>query len=223
MEKKHERQFAIASTACFVILCMRYIYFGIQQTVLGDTFPYLDTVMGVIYVATVSTAIFLRKGFLLLVAVIIRMFSYTYYLIYNFNYMDIPAIFLFGIMLILFVLTQQNDSAVKKFGVITSVVAFILIVMYIFILITNWNLFQHISLRGILLYWEVLFPYGFPSIIELLGFIFISLWCRERISVRCNEPATGNVNSLKEYKKLLDAGVISQEEFEEKKRQVLGL
>ena len=38
-----------------------------------------------------------------------------------------------------------------------------------------------------------------------------------------NNPTTDNISAIKEYKKLLDDGIITQEEFEEKKKQLLGL
>ena len=36
-------------------------------------------------------------------------------------------------------------------------------------------------------------------------------------------PATSNADELKKYKELLDSGVITQEEFDAKKKQLLGL
>ena len=36
-------------------------------------------------------------------------------------------------------------------------------------------------------------------------------------------PAPGGAAELKQYKELLDSGVISQEEFDAKKKQLLGL
>ena len=45
---------------------------------------------------------------------------------------------------------------------------------------------------------------------------------KKEIVVQNNEPVS-NADELKKYKELLDSGVISQEEFDEKKKQLLGL
>ena len=45
---------------------------------------------------------------------------------------------------------------------------------------------------------------------------------KKEIVVQHNEPAS-HADELKKYKELLDSGVISQEEFEAKKKQLLGL
>lgn len=44
-----------------------------------------------------------------------------------------------------------------------------------------------------------------------------------RPSVVTQEPQPSIPNELKQYKELLDGGVITQEEFDEKKRRLLGL
>ena len=42
-------------------------------------------------------------------------------------------------------------------------------------------------------------------------------------TVQQHEAATGNADELKKYKDLLDSGVLTQEEFDAKKKQLLGL
>ncbi len=44
-----------------------------------------------------------------------------------------------------------------------------------------------------------------------------------RSSVVAQEPQPSVPDELKQYKELLDGGVITQEEFDEKKRRLLGL
>lgn len=61
------------------------------------------------------------------------------------------------------------------------------------------------------------------------GFIFTGLWLKEDISqedketVNTSMPNIGDADRLMKLKDLLDSGIITQEEFDEKKKEILGL
>ena len=81
-------------------------------------------------------------------------------------------------------------------------------------------------------FWESNAWGGFHLVAVLLGSLLlgnmlkrsslITPKAKKAIVVQHNEPAS-HADELKKYKELLDSGVISQEEFEAKKKQLLGL
>lgn len=63
----------------------------------------------------------------------------------------------------------------------------------------------------------------FAIIFEVVALLFIGIWLKASTPapVKKNIPLTGGADKLREYKRLLDSGMISKEEFEEKKREIL--
>lgn len=80
------------------------------------------------------------------------------------------------------------------------------------------------------------------GIVKFGGYFFMGLWLKETMvvsesSVHPNTYATNNhqatmpqiqqvvggADKLKAYKELLDLGIVTQEEFDEKKKQILAL
>lgn len=85
--------------------------------------------------------------------------------------------------------------------------------------------------------WLELFTYIF----EIAGLFFIGFWLREETKIilgissnvsKTNQNTSfnyqantiiGSADKIKSYKKLLDSGIITQEEFDEKKKQILDM
>ena len=81
------------------------------------------------------------------------------------------------------------------------------------------------------------------ALVEIVAFLFVGLWVKESITTGQTAPvneyatfnpqiysnptasndAIGGADKLKMYKELLDSGTITQEEFDAKKKQILGL
>lgn len=88
---------------------------------------------------------------------------------------------------------------------------------------------------------DVFWKYILFTLVDTAGYMFLGLWLKATISipevtVKMNPYATppqstipqvqqvvGGADTLKMYKELLDFGAITQEEFDAKKKQILGL
>lgn len=112
-----------------------------------------------------------------------------------------------------------------------------------------WFLPGAIMLFGRLLFWAhygyfSMISYMIIDIIEITALLFMGIWFKKDMApakdevvneyetfnpeTLCTASATaesaiGGADKIKKYKELLDSGVITQEEFEAKKKQILGI
>ena len=93
----------------------------------------------------------------------------------------------------------------------------------------KWSNGQKISLISYIYSWDAINPILFFGGIALVVLAFVIYWLRlnskKVVSVQESEevkPAS-NADELGKYKDLLDKGIITQEEFDAKKKQLLGL
>ena len=118
----------------------------------------------------------------------------------------------------------QNDGERDRFShVLVPVISFVVVASGIFLLIESVSaVVSTAALNG----------FAWKSIFGLIGLsIAMNLVKRSKLIVpaKTAEPAvviqkpTSNADELKKYKELLDSGVITQEEFDAKKKQLLGL
>lgn len=115
-------------------------------------------------------------------------------------------------MLVITCLTMVKNKTVKYIWFLPGVI--LLCGRTIF-----WNLYGAFSILSF--YWDVILF----SLVEVAGLIFAGLWMKEQIQIvgtTLNKTTSiGGADELKMYKELLDSGVITQEEFEAKKKQIL--
>lgn len=127
---------------------------------------------------------------------------------------------------VLFIIILINSFSVfERYSKITKYIWFIPVIFVMIPLLQQWVYFEYLS------YLSDTWLYVFRDIIEVSGFIFTGLWLRESNDfnkykekyIISDKSTVGGAEKIKTYKKLLDSGVISQEEFDEVKKQVLGL
>ena len=123
-----------------------------------------------------------------------------------------------AIMCIVSIISKNKE----KDGIIHGVLAIVLFIT------VNWNLITCISNDDIIVN-------GFPrTLFEIILFLAVIVAFAKRSPIIVgkkteqntiinNVNEATNADELKKYKDLLDSGAISQEEFEEKKKQLLGL
>ena len=118
----------------------------------------------------------------------------------------------------------RNDYRRDGFShVLVSVISFLIVACGIFLLIERVSTVVHTG---------VINGFAWKSIFSLIGISFvINLVKRSNLIVpaKPRKPAVvvqksnSNADELKKYKELLDSGVISQEEFDAKKKQLLDM
>lgn len=119
----------------------------------------------------------------------------------------------------------KSESIVKVLWFLPSLIVLICYLMYYIILILEYatyygdNLLEHfkpfLGIERIAL-----------IIAEVSALLFIGIWLKASAPpapVKADIPLLGGADKLKEYKRLLDSGAISKDEFDEKKRQILDL
>lgn len=107
--------------------------------------------------------------------------------------------------------------------------------MVTFILLMGFSLyackFAHLTIyNGHIYYWEIGWLFYIITILHILAIVLSVLIKNQKtedvplvVTVRKKSANIDTVEEIKKYKELLDSGVITQEEFETKKKQILGL
>lgn len=108
-------------------------------------------------------------------------------------------------IIVITAMSLKGNSAVKRIWFIPAAVD---LLQSIIILFDHWS-----------------FRYMLLDIVYACMYLLIGLWLRNDITPKRIKPtdAFGSADKLKMYKELLDSGAITQEEFDSKKNQILGL
>lgn len=226
LNAKNGKEYAISTAICFVFIA---VYKVIQSIDLYsnpyyfyDWRDYLDLA---IYIGLAVTLFLKNKYLVTIVFGINALFSVTFFdvhggSIYNFVYL-LDLLTHIAVVVIL-VLSIKNNQITKKIWFIGG--ALVLVRTLIIFC------FQRHYISPVLYF-------------EMEAFLFVGLWAKESIISKETAPekesATFNprtyssavsfnnaiegTDALKIYKELLDSGTIAQEEFETKKKQILGL
>lgn len=131
--------------------------------------------------------------------------------LYNFIYI-IPFITLIA----LFILTLQQKEMVYKIWFLPCVFYFIVIIIHSIKYYPWINDLEYTGLMAII---------SFP--IKISAFLFTGLYCKNEVKIPIqhkksqNNLFLGNADKLFRFKELLDLNIISQEEFDEKKKSLL--
>lgn len=155
---------------------------------------------------------------------------------YNGNILpQILGYFMVGLMLVniaILILTIFESSKISKVGNKAHVIIPILIVAFFIIFTVAQDVIESNLGQSELKYTFVFSPetlFYIEMFFLLCVVLVASMKCSKKIeeqpirvkAVSCNEES--RADELKKYKDLLDSGVITQEEFDTKKKQLLGL
>lgn len=202
-----------------------------------DTFSWTG-ILALILLALFAVSTFLRNKEIAIIAAAINAFQSLYYVIFIF-YFDAYSFLAFLADLSLaavIMLTMGNNRFVRSIWYISGVLE--LMVCFSWVAPLDWFFKPYM--------WDYIgeqitsyFPNLMPVIAKMFGYFCIGLWCKYEVKwatekstitvaassgqVRNASPIIGDADKLKTYKSLLDSGAITQEEFDEKKRQILGL
>ena len=148
---------------------------------------------------------------------------------------DILCLLAYTVLTAIFIVSYKKKSA------ITYAITYIWFIPAILFLFSTALKYYYYVLDGLIIHTIASFfsfcDYYLYPLIELAILIFIGLWLKhyEQSSPSIASQALihessqradnliGSAEKLKTYKELLDSGVITQEEFDQKKKQILGL
>ncbi len=227
---KYTNGFSFYASICFAIAAMYELYlflFGLKYGFYFSTLMFFIAEMGL------AVSLFLRKKIplmasagLISVLQVVGLISSATGEYAHFSLPAFLALLSYVSLAATVFLSLKERSVVSKLWFISGSVYFVEL-LYSFV-----SSFSNNSFKARALVW-------FVEVIFALGLIFTGLWIKGEYNLlNCantkNEPHTniatvpgkrdilGNADKIKEYKALLDAGIITQEEYETKKKQLLG-
>lgn len=230
MEKKNNN-FRYVAGACFVI---KVLYIIISNIVAGYTLFNPSTLVTILGYALIAASMFASVdiltsvgGGILAADTIKSLISITKIMLYLWDYfrdsldflLSLTPAFILSVVYILFVVIGLNRKNAKT---ISIVAAALLVVNFLVTVLSNSSSDLHFG--------NILFNY----ILLIIGTIMIGLALNiddvkassgktaSLNSINLTTPAENQIDRLTKLKDLLDNGVISQEEFDAKKKQILG-
>lgn len=153
-----------------------------------------------------------------------------YFLIQNFSLFNLFDFLAYAALIIIIILALKSNISATKLWFVAAVLLFVgSLITWI-----TYGYFSYLSAA-----WKSMLV----TIIECVALMFSGMWIKDDLSpaetTQTNEYATfnpqaiggtqaktdaiGGADKLKMYKELLDSGTITQEEFDQKKKQILGL
>lgn len=236
-KNKKADKYAIISAIGFVLLAIYVIARDILDVVRGYGISFAYVLTWVYYIAF-AVLLFLRKrniGFVIASGLYVFLSIYDMIRFVSF-YSTIN--FLASVCLFVLILLNCAPSLTKK-AKITKVLWFVPgVLMLINCLIDYISIFRYYLSAG--------WIYIVLGLIQIAAFILMGLWFKESYAATeekddpkintyaafdphavdsnlAKAASVGGADKLKTYKELLDSGVITQEEFDAKKKQILGL
>lgn len=235
-ESKNGKLFALIGAICFTAYVAYSVINGFYVASIFEDYPitWERVVWWAVYIVLAVLLYLKKKNIALLIPSALSVIMGVYYLteyvsFYNFMY------FIMNVLLFILLLINVIPSMKNSVGV-TRVLCFIPAVLYFAITLYEWIRWEYF--RNILGLWiHMLF-----MLVEGVGYLFLGLWLKAtmpvpemiveknpyatfnpQVTVSQAQQHIGGADKLKMYKDLLDSGVITQEEFDAKKKQILGL
>lgn len=225
---ENAKKFSLIAAICYTIYAIYKVIISVSNsdyatiTALGVIFPIAALGMAVTLFMKNKKAVVAAAG----VNALLGTYSIINYLSLG-NLCDFVA---YAGAVVLIALSIKGNSAVKKIWFVPALVLLVGCVI-------GW--IKYGSFRYLSVQWRpILF-----SIVEIAALLFAGMWLKEDAmpaeaapvneyatfnpQAVCSAPAPsstiGGADKLKMYKDLLDSGVLTQEEFDAKKKQILGL
>ena len=233
-----EKKYSIIAAVCYLLLGLYSVllWYFTQSKYASITFL---TVFAWIITFAFCVVVFMRKNNI--VAVIVAAVNVLLSIIYIIRGASLLNVMeaLSAIALLIIILFASIDS-MKENAKITKSIWFLPAAILLFANLISWirvGFFIHMSIA-----WRFMLP----SLIECAALLFMGLWLKETVSVankkipvvdgqqyttfhpeqfsvNTNSSIIGSADKLMMFKQLLDSGTITQEEFDAKKKQILGL
>ena len=208
---------------------------GIVSCVRYSTSEYVNIIYNILIIGLGITLFKQKKNYVLLsimgiitlieVSGLIKYFT-TMNLLFTITYLILFVLFLFNVV------PALKENAKKMPSIAYYLPAILMLLLYVY----SWIECGYFSIL------EYVWRMMCVDLIRICMWFFIAVWLNENINesktIVIENPevknsynvtektsvlAIGNADKLKEYKELLDCGILTEEEFMEKKKELLGL
>lgn len=217
--KKHSRIYSLVAAICLALRTVYRICAILPLIDLGADLRFLAPL--IFYVFTLgmfSVTLFLQNTKLFFVASILCVLSDIYYLVVDFNFKNILVI------AALLVLVAMTFSAIHSRSDLKTIWFLPAVIYLLASIISEVNLHKSYTYPTPLV--NILVNY----VAMILAYFFAGLWLKSIVPPKAHSPsnrtsaqANATADQFKQYKDLLDSGAITEEEFQAKKKEKLGL
>lgn len=222
------KKYALIAAICYAVYAIYNIIDGIIYV---SNYEYATiTVFNILFwigMLGMAVALFVKNQKTVIAAAGVNALLGAYYIVTYFSLWNLCDFLAYASVVVFVILTLKGNDVVKKIWFVPAAVLLLgCVIDWIEFLSATWI-------------WKSMLV----SIVEIVALLFVGMWIKEDATpaeaAPVNEYATfnpqsvysttavsstiGGADKLKMYKDLLDSGTITQEEFDAKKKEILGL
>lgn len=222
------KKYALIAAICYAVYA---IYNIIDVIIYVSNYEYATiTVFKILFwirMLGMAVALFVKNQKIVIAAAGVNALLGAYYIVTYFSLWNLCDFLAYASVVVFVILTLKGNDVVKKIWFVPAAVLLLgCVIDWIEFLSATWI-------------WKSMLV----SIVEIVALLFVGMWIKEDATpaeaAPVNEYATfnpqsvysttavsstiGGADKLKMYKDLLDSGAITQEEFDAKKKEILGL
>lgn len=222
------KKYALIAAICYAVYAIYNIIDGIIYV---SNYEYATiTVFNILFwigMLGMAVALFVKNQKIVIAAAGVNALLGAYYIVTYFSLWNLCDFLAYASVVVFVILTLKGNDVVKKIWFVPAAVLLLgCVIDWIEFLSATWI-------------WKSMLV----SIVEIVALLFVGMWIKEDATpaeaAPVNEYATfnpqsvysttavsstiGGADKLKMYKDLLDSGTITQEEFDAKKKEILGL
>lgn len=222
------KKYALIAAICYAVYAIYNIIDGIIYV---SNYEYATiTVFNILFwigMLGMAVALFVKNQKIVIAAAGVNALLGAYYIVTYFSLWNLCDFLAYASVVVFVILTLKGNDVVKKIWFVPAAVLLLgCVIDWIEFLPATWI-------------WKSMLV----SIVEIVALLFVGMWIKEDATpaeaAPVNEYATfnpqsvysttavsstiGGADKLKMYKDLLDSGTITQEEFDAKKKEILGL
>lgn len=225
------KNYALIAAICYAVLASYYI---IDTIIYVSNFEHATiTVFDILFwigMLGMAVALFVKNQKIFIAAAGVYALLGAYYIVTYFSLLNLCFFLAYTSVVVVVVLTLKGNDVVKKIWFIPAAV---LLLGHVIAWIT-YRYFEFLSAT-----WK----YMLVDIVAIVALLFAGMWVKEIVapaeaspvneyaifnpqsinSTPASSSAIGGADKLMMYKDLLESGTITQEEFDAKKKQILGL
>lgn len=225
------KKYALIAAICYAVYAIYNIINGIIYV--SNSEYATITVFDILFwigMLGMAVALFVKNQKIVIAAAGVNALLGAYYIVAYFSLWNLCDFLAYASVVVFVILTLKGNDVVKK---IWFVPAAVLLLGCVIGWITG-GYFEFLSAA-----WKSMLV----SIVEIVALLFVGMWVKEIVapaeaspvneyatfnpqsinSTPASSSAIGGADKLKMYKDLLESGTITQEEFDAKKKQILGL
>ncbi len=230
MEKR--KNYALISAILFSVCTLCFLYMSVETlmtTEVGsDNTNLLSSVLFLIASTVITVALFFKSKKWCIVGAALEIAYYILGSIYTHSFTNMFLSVAYAVLIFFFAQSlRKREPIIKMIWFIPSLLMLLYLLLYTTEFIgecMRYAEFQTLyETHGVYFnYFRIIAQFA-SCIFETAALFFIGKWLKASTPapVKKNIPLTGGADKLREYKELLDRGLISKEEFEEKKQQIL--